>query len=384
MLSNVKTDIKNILARNVLNYKGWSTARKIIVIESDDWGSIRMPSKDVFRLLLQNKIPVDRCPYNTNDSLASIEDLNVLFDILLAFKDKNGNHPIITANTVVANPDFEKILKSGFKQYYYEPFTETLDKYPWLGNPFKLWKEGISKKLFYPQFHGREHLNVNLWLKLLQENHYTFKKAFEFGLWGLGNQIVSTEAKINIQAAFDYQSFQEIENQKLILIDGLKLFKDIFGYSSASFIANNFTWDSSLNKTLKQCGVEIIQGMKYQKLPIGNSVKRHYLRHITGEINDFGQVYLIRNCQFEPTQFPHIDNVKSCIRDISNAFLWNKPAIINTHRLNFIGTINEKNRISNAEKFRELLTIIMKKWPNVEFMSSAELGHHILTNSVTN
>ena len=39
------------LKRNLLNFRGWTTKRKIVVIESDDWGSIRMPSKNIFKKL---------------------------------------------------------------------------------------------------------------------------------------------------------------------------------------------------------------------------------------------------------------------------------------------------------------------------------------------
>jgi len=40
-------EIKKIAMRNVANIPGWRTDRKIVVIESDDWGAIRMPSKEV-------------------------------------------------------------------------------------------------------------------------------------------------------------------------------------------------------------------------------------------------------------------------------------------------------------------------------------------------
>ena len=37
--------IKNII-KNLSNLPGWRTDRKIVVLESDDWGSIRMSSND--------------------------------------------------------------------------------------------------------------------------------------------------------------------------------------------------------------------------------------------------------------------------------------------------------------------------------------------------
>ena len=37
-------NIRNKLAKYYINLRGWKTNRKIVVIESDDWGSIRMAS----------------------------------------------------------------------------------------------------------------------------------------------------------------------------------------------------------------------------------------------------------------------------------------------------------------------------------------------------
>ena len=107
--------IKNILqsfGRNLIYLPGFRTKRKIIVIESDDWGSIRMASKEAYNILLNSGYPVDQSTYNKNDALESNEDLEMLFEVLSSVKDKNGNSAIITANTIVANPDFEKKFNS--------------------------------------------------------------------------------------------------------------------------------------------------------------------------------------------------------------------------------------------------------------------------------
>ena len=369
--------IKRTAARHLTNLPGWRTNRKIVVIESDDWGSIRMPSREVYDKLLKAGIRVDRCPYNRYDSLASEEDLSALFEILTQFRDKNGKQPAITANTVVANPDFEKIQASGFKEYFYEPFTETLKKHPAHQNSFNLWTQGMSEGIFQPQFHGREHVNLPLWLSLLQRNNEIFRLAFDHDLLGLGPEIVKT-GKINIQASFDALDPVELENQKKAINDGLTLFEKIFGYRSKSFIANNFVWDSSLNPFLAEKGINTLQGMKYQKLPLMASPKRKMIRHYTGEKNELGQVYLVRNCIFEPTQYPIIDSVSACLKDISNAFFWKKPAIITSHRLNYIGFIDLGNREKSLLALKNLLASLLKKWPDVEFLTSDHLGEIIL------
>jgi len=53
-------NIKRILAKNYVNFRGWSSKEKYIIFESDDWGSIRMPSKKTYDYLLRKGIPVDK------------------------------------------------------------------------------------------------------------------------------------------------------------------------------------------------------------------------------------------------------------------------------------------------------------------------------------
>ncbi len=365
----------NKLRQNFINAFGWSTKRRIIVFESDDWGSIRMPSRSAYNKLLRNGINVDKCPYNRFDALASEDDLTLLFETLLKFKDINGSHPIITANTVVANPDFDRIKASNYNEYYYEPFIETLRRYPSHNNSFKIWKQGFNDNIFHPQFHGREHVNVSLWLSLLNNND-VFQDAFELGLWGLGPGIINA-GKINIQASFDALNRIELDFHKEAIKKGLKMFEQIFDFRPRSFIANNFTWDPSLNKILKNEKIDIFQGMIKQITPIYSSNRRKLIKHYMGERNDLDQIFLIRNCNFEPSQNNKMDIVGNCIKQIKNAFLWKKPAIISVHRLNFIGYIDENNRTKNNELFKKLLSSILKLWPDVEFLSSDKLGSNI-------
>jgi len=59
--------------------------------------------------------------------------------------------------------------------------------------------------------------------------------------------------------------------------------------------------------------------------------------------------------------------------EIQNAFFWHKPAIISTHRINYVGGINIKHRGRNLKLLDQLLQRILIKWPDVEFLSSDQL-----------
>ena len=56
------------------------------------------------------------------------------------------------------------------------------------------------------------------------------------------------------------------------------------------------------------------------------------------------------------------------------AFRWGKPAVINSHRVNYSSGIFEENRDNSLRLLDALLKAIIKKWPEVEFMNSQQLG----------
>ena len=141
----MKNKLKNTIKQHVINLPGWRTNRKIVVIESDDWGAIRTRSKKDLVFLKKKNINIENCHYMANDSLASESDLIGLFEVLQGVKDKNENNAVITANSLVANPNFKKIKEANYSNYFFENFTETLKKYPEHKNSFNLWQEGVYK-----------------------------------------------------------------------------------------------------------------------------------------------------------------------------------------------------------------------------------------------
>ena len=367
-------DIVHSFERNFANLPGWHTKRKIVVIESDDWGSIRMPSKETYNNFLQLGYPVDKDCYCRYDSLESDKDLTNLFEVLSSVKDLNGNSPVITANTVVANPDFEKIKESKFQTYYYELFTESLKKYPHHSHVYDLYKEGITNKLFYPQFHGREHINVNLWMDALRKQDEVTLSAFNFNSLGIPHTF-GLEKNTTRMKALSFTNINEKDEKKTILADGLFNFDRLFNFKSKSFIAPSYIWHSDLNPFLAEQGVFYIQGIPYQYEPDLTSRSGYSkIYHYCGQRNKFSQIYLIRNSHFEPSNSEAIDWVDECLHRIAIAFKWHKPAIISSHRVNFIGSIDQSNSDRNLRLLKIILSAILKKWPDVEFLNSEQLG----------
>jgi hypothetical protein len=350
------------LIRNVINIFGFHTKRKIVVIESDDWGSSRMPSKQAYHELLNKKIISANDPFSLFDCLETKSDLTLLFEVLTSVAGRDGKSAVLTANCIMANPDFKKIKSNDYRSYHYEPVEQTFNRHSKSEGTLALWKEGLKAGVFCPQLHGREHVNVLPWLEKLQAKDSAFMAAFDLDSYAINGSIT---------AALNYSTEVERIYTQEVVAEALDLFYNTFGFHSTSFIAPNYTWSDTVERVLNDKGVRYLQGSKIQNVPSAKGLKKRY--HYTGQVNRFDQTYLVRNCLFEPSISPNLDYVSICLRHVDNAFFWNKPAIIGSHRLNYVGTLNSDQRDKNLKSLQSLLRQIIKKYPDVVFMSTADM-----------
>jgi hypothetical protein len=370
------------LKKNIINIFGWKTNRKIIVFESDDWGMIRTSSIIAQKELIKKGYKVSQCPYNTNDRLESDEDIEALGEVLLSVKDSLGNPAKFTINNVVANPDFKKINDDAFKNYYYQPFTETLKNQEDSQNVIRLFKEGVSHGIFQPQLHGREHINIRLWLQRLQQGDSKAIDAFQHKMFTVHHSGSISGRRDNLDAFGNLTLRGDSFDYGKIVKEAQQIFNNTWGFKSKSFIAPCYVWHPCLENLLNNEGIKYIQGTHVQRIPIDNTsfhIKGRY--HYTGQKNKLGQYYMIRNCFFEPTESGSDYAMEKTIKEIQLSFFYKKPAIISSHRVNYIGTLNPDNRKLNLTLLDKLLHEIIKRWPDVEFMSTDELGELITKNT---
>ncbi len=359
--------IKANLVKNISNIPGWSTKRKIVLFLVDDWGTIRIPSRQSRDALEREGIPCLTNRFNAYDTLASNTDLSALFEVLKSVKDRNGNAPSFTALTTVVNPSFDKIRESEFQKFVYEPFTETLERYYPSSNVFALWKQGIDDKLFVPQFHGREHFHNEFWLNELRNGNKNLKKAFEHHAIGVPVG-VQTKYMSEYMAAFDFEDQAMLQRQELMIEDGIRIFKSLFGYSPILFTSTSLLHNKAIEPALKKQGIDFIDRSKISFEPLGNgNYKKEFYK--LGQQNQSGQKTITRNCMFEPNANPSADCVDQTLKDMATAFRWNKPAIISSHRVNFVGGIEPENRDLGLKSLSFLLLGITRKWPDAEFMT---------------
>lgn len=369
-----------IIKKNVSNIPGWKTNRKILIIESDDWGSVRIRDKEAYEALRHKGLNVQNNHYNSFETLESNEDLESLFNLLLSFKDINGNHPVFTPMCIMGNPDFEKIKDSDYQKYVFQPLNETLLEFSHSNRVLDLWSQGFQNNIFIPEIHGREHINVRRYMKILQSHEGKDGMRFALNHHSIGPSRYKNILFPNYLGALHPGPKEEIEELVQYILDAGNLFKKYMGYQPRVFIAPNAEEPKELEHSLFQIGVKYLTHAKRRIYPTGNGQFAKEWNFI-GQRTNFGQIYLNRNATFEPVCFgekEHVsDWVNSCLKDVEIAFRWNKPAVISSHRVNYVGSINPKNREKGLQKLKTLLTEIIKNWPDVEFMSSYDLGEEI-------
>jgi hypothetical protein len=353
-------------AKNLL---GWSTRKRIVVFSVDDYGNIRVASKQARSNLQQAGLNLDKNRFDQYDTLETADDLTQLYESLNIVKDVHGKPAVFTAFALPANIDFTGMHTS--RQYRYQLLPETLQTTQGHEGTWALWQQGIRERLLVPQYHGREHVNLSFLRQALAKGDQKVLACLHEHSWaGLDSR---SYPNVNYVSAFSFNSFSENAALREIALDGLNAFQKVFGFKAENFNAPGSPAHSFLEESLREGGIKYIDTAFIKKEHQGNG-KFKYKFAYQGKKNNSGQRYLIRNCVFEPLLDRNSGPVARTLQEIEIAFRLNKPAIISSHRVNFCGKIDTDVRSFGLSELRNLLKEITKRWPNVEFMTANELG----------
>lgn len=365
--------MKQTIANYIKNISGWKTNRKLVVFSVDDYGNVRLGSKAALENLQNDNIPFNS-HFDRLDTLETRDDLESLYTVLSSVQDKHGNPAVFTPYALSCNIDFEAMSNNGYSEYVYELLPKTYEKLSSkeskaYNGTWELWKEGIDKGLMKPQFHGREHFNLNVFNDLLKKHSENLIK------------VLKQDSYVSIPEHRDYKngwtaaySFNEkIETEHFLdnVEDGLKRFKEVYGYDSMVFTPPAQQFPLHLEPGLSGLGVKYIDRPRSLKRHLGNG-KYQMEKHKLGGGEDI--LELVRNVVFEPTTSHRSNWVDFAFKQVEAAFRMKKPANISSHRVNFCGYIDENNRKVGLTALKQLLDKIVTRWPEVEFISADQLG----------
>lgn len=360
------------ILRFLLNLNGWHTQKKYVAIVSDDWGGIRNSSVQTRQNLIKLGINMDINRFDKYDTLESNKDMEELFNVLLKYKDYKGKYPVITSVINIANPDFEKIKNSNYSEYFFETFDVTLSKNSKSDKVLDYYKKGIDYKIFHPELHGREHLQVSWLMEDIQNKESLLFKAFENEYWYLSEEYIENQKRRWYGAAFDMDSSADLSSHTEVISDSTKLFTNLFGYNSNYFTPPSGIYNDKIEDALFKHGIRLVDVPIKQKMPLGNS-KYKLKIHYTGQKSNTGLNYLVRNALFEPNLYGSDSAIDTCMLAMERNFKLNLPTIISNHRTSFVGGIDSDNREMGLRSLDLLLKKILTKWSDIEFISVSDL-----------
>lgn len=352
----------------------------LVIIESDDWGTIRMKSPGVLKKLAAENPEWVNDPYLQYDSLESTEDIEMLAGVLLKHRDHRGKPAVMTANCISMNPDFEAIRNNEFSSFVGESFVVTSSKYPGSEKVFETELAAMKEGVFYPQFHGREHIHTSRWMHGLQHDK-DLRNAFDHEIisYYTGGRPPCVGFYMDAMNPYDSADLREIIT---IVKEGLDMFEKTWGFRSRTMMAPCYFWHPEMETALVPEGVKLFQGISVQKVSYLNQTPSSFkkVRRTTGERNRNGQLYAVRNAYFEPSLDPKVAWVDKCLAEMRKAIEHSGVAIICAHRLNFIGGISRQNREENLRMLNELLKRALSEWPGLEFGTTEDLLQLMETN----
>jgi hypothetical protein len=150
-----------------------------------------------------------------------------------------------------------------------------------------------------------------------------------------------------------------------------KAFQRIFHVAARVAVPPTFVWTRAVETAWMAAGIEVIitPGRRYTARdaagrPTGVDTNIH-----NGEAAGPMALYLVRDIYFEPER-GHAP--ARALEDAWRRFRLGRPALLETHRSNFVGTEADFRR--NLAQLDSLLTDALRDWPELRFLSPRELA----------
>jgi len=367
--------MKNFIKQMIMKFLrliGFKTKRHIVVFESDDWGAIRIPDKQTLITFKHNFPDLSLNNYQSLDCLETDADIVNLSSTLSSFIDKNGNPACFTINYVTENPNFEKIKQNNLTEFVGELSTETYQKSLNSKNVISLLQNGESAKVFNIELHAKEHINSTQWLNCAKNIDYC-KWAFEHYMIGVDSN------------KYNNLDVYNITNTNIKIEDNISTacnnFKNIFNKQPQSFVASCYISNKNVESALKRNNINFIQTMHTPSVCKRNAKLKPRLVFM-GQRSKYNQIYTTRNVFFETSKDYLLNKTPEeaalkAFNEIKSIFKQKSPAVICSHRVNYVSSIDNENAKFGNEALSILLKLLTDNYNDIEFMSSTQLAHEI-------
>ncbi len=303
---------------------------KAVVLESDDWGLCSWVPDDRAHRALANLAAFrsDAGLRYGRSTLESAADVQELAAALLEYRGGDGFPPVWQANTVVANPDYARLLPPLFE----------LDELPLLTHPelparwerpglWDAFRKAESDGVWWAELHGLHHLPEQTWLNALRRGQDDARRAHE----------QQSPIGMAVETSGEYDPSEPKELRAENLRKAIHAFRGLFGRSPTSFCPPDYRFDDWLEREAEALGVNTLQGKAEQAGHALPPIRRRWLGvrfpHFEG-----ARFHLPPRIAFEPcgdALAPGRSGLAAAHRAARMAWSHGQPAIVSTHRTNY-------------------------------------------------
>lgn len=317
----------------------------VLIVESDDWG-----------------------PGSEEHAAA----LSQICDVLASYRDDTGRSAVMTIGVILSVPDIAAMRDDDYRDYA----RKTL-RHPDCAPMRQALLEGRERGVLALQLHGLEHLWPPAFTRAATVVDGEVRRWLE-----AGDEFATESLPAPIQSRWTNASTlpskvldgQEIE---AAVGDEVQEFQEALGEQPEVIVPPTFVWNERVEQAWAARGLKVLvtPGRRYVARDLDGRpgpVDRSYLN---GEMSSGGMICLVRDIYFEPKR-GHVP--ERAIADAVRRFRLARPALVETHRDNFLG--DPGVRANSVAAVDRLFGRVLEERPSVRFMSSLELAHALRLN----
>lgn len=301
----------------------------VVAFQSDDWGLAGfVPGEGALGDIDRGLLSPGRFPEvywgSTLEDSAAVADLCA---VLAGHRGRDGLPAVVQANYVLGSLAWEAQGSGWAWREYLLPALPAAYARPGL---WQAVRQGMDLGVWRPEYHALWHYDPRLRMQKVQEDP-TARLAAERGVMIFPGS----------ERAWELGPWRPLPELEAELDRGLQRFEDLFGRRPSSIIAPDYTWDARCEDLWESRDLTVIQAKREQRYPgmgagLGPRLGK-YLRQRRDHWVQPDRLYLERNCRFEPVQAVAAEAVvRDCLAEIRRAWAHGQPAVVESHRINFV------------------------------------------------
>lgn len=332
--------------------------KPLVILQSDGWGRVGVRDKKAYEQLRSSGLRLGEHPYDLY-SLETATDLTSLAAFLRSHQDSMGRAPCLVMNFCLANLDFAKMSRQGYKKIELMPLGQGLPGSWSRPGLLDAYRAGMQQGVFYPALNSLTHFSTVAVENAIAEGGERAKLLRL--LWNAETPLIYWRMP---WIGYDYwhpekphAGFISMQRQKSLIGKACILFSTLFGTKPSTTCAPGYRFNRDTLLAWAERGIRVAQN------GTESGLKAPY-------IDELGVLHLYRTVDLEPSQ-KEVD-VEKYLQVAGICFSRGLPLTISIPSINFQSSL--KNfRSATLATLDALLTGLESKYAELLYVNDSDI-----------